>query len=43
MVALLDGVTADDLVRGGDRPPPEQVLHARVAAVFAAVGAVAPA
>ena len=36
MVALLDGLVADDLVRGGDGPPPEPVLRARVAAVFAA-------
>jgi DNA-binding transcriptional regulator YbjK len=38
MVALLDGLTADDLIRGGDGPPPEPVLRARVTAVLAAVG-----
>lgn len=38
MVALLDGLTADELVRGGDGPPPGPVLRARVAAVLAAVG-----
>jgi DNA-binding transcriptional regulator YbjK len=35
MVALLDGLVADDLVRGGDAPPPPPVLKARVAAVYA--------
>jgi DNA-binding transcriptional regulator YbjK len=39
MVALLDGLVADDLVRGADTPPPEPVLRARVATVFAAVSA----
>jgi len=37
MVALLDGLVADDLVRGADAPPPEDVLRGRVAAVFAAL------
>jgi AcrR family transcriptional regulator len=40
MVALLDGLVADDLVRGGDEPPPEPVLRARIEAVFAAVAAI---
>ena len=39
MVALLDGLVADDLVRGDDEPPPQDVLQARVAAVLAAVAA----
>jgi hypothetical protein len=37
MDALLDGLVADDLVRGGDGPPPEAVLRGRVAGVFAAL------
>ena len=37
-VALLDGLMADDLVRGGETPPPDHVLRARAAAVFAALG-----
>jgi hypothetical protein len=39
LVALLDGVVADDLIRGGDEPPGTGELRARVAAVFAAVAA----
>jgi hypothetical protein len=39
MVALLDGLVADDLVRGDDGPPPEHVLRGRVSAVFAALSA----
>lgn len=34
LVALVDGVVADDLIRGGDGPPPEAVLRERVTAVF---------
>jgi AcrR family transcriptional regulator len=41
MVALLDGLTVDELVRGGDDAPPEPVLRARLAAVFTAIGALA--
>ena len=40
LVALLDGVVADHLIRGGDEPPGSGELRARVAAVFAAVAAV---
>jgi AcrR family transcriptional regulator len=39
LVALLDGVVADDLIRGGAEPPGRDELRARVAAVFAAVAA----
>lgn len=39
LVALLDGIVADDLIRGGDGPPSTDELRARAAAVFAAVGA----
>jgi AcrR family transcriptional regulator len=34
LVALLDGLVADDLIRGGDGPPPPEELRQRVAAVF---------
>ncbi|GAA0923840.1 hypothetical protein GCM10009557_92270 [Virgisporangium ochraceum] len=36
LVALLDGIVADDLIRGGDVPPPVADLRARVAAAFGA-------
>jgi AcrR family transcriptional regulator len=36
LVALLDGIVADDLIRGGDGPPPVADLRARVAAAFGA-------
>ncbi|GIJ62867.1 TetR/AcrR family transcriptional regulator [Virgisporangium aurantiacum] len=39
LVALLDGVVADDLIRGTDDPPSPGDLRARVAAVFTAVSA----
>lgn len=35
LVALLDGLVADDLIRGADGPPPEADLRDRVGAVFA--------
>lgn len=34
LVALLDGVVADDLIRGGDAAPPPAELRERVAAVL---------
>jgi DNA-binding transcriptional regulator YbjK len=37
LVALLDGLVADDLVRGGDAAPPPDELRARVAAVLGLV------
>lgn len=37
LVALLDGVVADELIRGGDGPPAEEDLRDRVSAVFAVV------
>jgi AcrR family transcriptional regulator len=37
LVAMLDGIVADDLIRGGDGPPSADELRARVGAVFAAV------
>jgi DNA-binding transcriptional regulator YbjK len=37
LVALVDGIVADDLVRGGDGPPPTEELRERVAAVFGLV------
>jgi AcrR family transcriptional regulator len=40
LVALLDGVVADDLIRGGDEPPSFADLHTHVTAVF---GLLAPA
>lgn len=39
LVALLDGVVADDLIRGGEEPPGPDELRSRVAAVLAAVAA----
>lgn len=39
LVALLDGVVADDLIRGTDRPPTGAELRTRVAAVFTAAAA----
>ena len=39
LVALLDGLVADDLIRGGDGAPPPDELRERVAAVL---GLVAP-
>jgi DNA-binding transcriptional regulator YbjK len=38
LVALLDGIVADDLIRGGDGPPPAADLRGRVAAAFGAAG-----
>src|SRR5688500_10256403 len=39
LVALLDGVVADDLIRGTDEPPSTEELRARVTAVFTAAAA----
>jgi DNA-binding transcriptional regulator YbjK len=39
LVALLDGLVADNLIRGADEPPSSEELRARVTAVFTAAAA----